>query len=90
MTYGRWKTQHDAGAITENIARLEVATGIEILSNTVPATFWTLFDIYSRPKLLIELREEISKNALQIDTSGTKIIDLADIKDPCPLLLSTF
>ncbi|KAL9117460.1 MAG: hypothetical protein Q9187_006004 [Circinaria calcarea] len=91
MTYGRWKTQHDAGATVEDIARLETAAGIGILSNTVPSTFWTLFEIYSRPELLTKLRKEISKNALHIDgSSATHIIDLADIKDQCPLLLSTF
>lgn len=91
MTYGRWKTQHDAGATTEDIARLETAAGIGILSNTVPSTFWTLFEIYSRPELLTALREEVEKKALRIDESNaTHTIDLADIKDQCPLLLSTF
>ncbi|KAF7510550.1 hypothetical protein GJ744_006396 [Endocarpon pusillum] len=91
MTYGRWKTQYDAGATTEDIARLETAAGIGILSNTVPSTFWTLFEIYSRPELLGRLREEISKNALHVDgSSAIHTVDLADIKDQCPLLLSTF
>ena len=39
MTMARWKTQHDAGATTEVIARLEFANTIGILSNTVPSTF---------------------------------------------------
>lgn len=91
MTYERWKTQNDAGATTENIARLETAAGIGVLSNTVPSIFWTLFEIYSRPQLLIALREEIEKHALRIDEfNGTHTIDLADIKDQCPFLLSTF
>ena len=95
MTYGRWKAQHDAGATTEDIARLETAAGIGILSNTVPSTFWTLFEIYSRPELLAKLREEIRMNALHLASSSnatgvTHTIDLADIKDRCPLLLSTF
>ena len=91
MTYGRWKTQHDAGATTEDIARLETAAGIGILSNTVPSTFWTIFEIYSRPELLVKLRDEISQNALHLDdSSAIHTIDLADIKDHCPLLVSTF
>ena len=39
MTYQRWKTQHDAGATIEDIARLETAAGIGILANTVPSIF---------------------------------------------------
>ncbi len=91
LTYARWKAQHDAGATTEDIARLEAATGLAILSNTVPSLFWTLFEIYSRPELLKANREEVEKNALRVDgINATHIIDLADIKDRCPLLLSTF
>lgn len=95
MTYGRWKTQLDAGATTEDIARLESALGVGILSNTVPSTFWTLFEIYSRPKLLADLREEVQANAMHLDVSNSDtitshIIDLADIRDRCPLLVSTF
>jgi cytochrome P450 len=98
MTYGRWKTQHDAGATTENIARLEAAAGIGILSNTVPSTFWTIFEIYSRPALLAQLRDEIKQHAMNIDVGtgnaspGKRVhtIDLAKIRDSCPLLVSTF
>ncbi|KAI9676944.1 MAG: hypothetical protein M1817_006783 [Caeruleum heppii] len=94
MTYGRWKTQHDAGATIEDIARLETAAGIGILSNTVPSTFWTLFEIYSRPDLVTRLREEVLQHAVHIESqeSGppTHAIDLADIRDHCVLLVSTF
>ncbi len=91
MTYGRWKTLHDAGATTKDIARLELLTSSGILANTVPALFWTIFEIYSRPELLTSLREEVEKNALRVDESNTThTIDLADVKDRCPLLLSTF
>ncbi|KAJ8116888.1 hypothetical protein OPT61_g1789 [Boeremia exigua] len=91
LTYNRWKVQHDAGATTEDIAKLEAAAGIGILSNTVPSTFWTLFDIYSRPSLLLELREEIRKNGLVIEPdTGLHVVDLASIRDSCHLLVSSF
>lgn len=91
LTMARWKTQHDAGATTENIARLEVASSVGVLSNTVPSTFWTLFDIYSRDELLADIREELKLNALVID-SDTKnhIVDLGLIRDGCPKLVSVF
>ncbi|KAJ4301953.1 hypothetical protein N0V90_004049 [Kalmusia sp. IMI 367209] len=91
LTYNRWKVQQDAGATTKDIARLEAAAGIGILSNTVPSTFWTLFDIYSRPSLLLELREEIRQNGLVIEPeTGLHIVDLAAIRDNCHLLVSSF
>ena len=91
LTYNRWKVQHDAGATTEDIAKLEAAAGIGILSNTVPSTFWTLFDIYSRPSLLLELREEIRQNGLVIEPdTGLHVVDLASIRDSCHLLVSSF
>jgi hypothetical protein len=96
MTYARWKVQRDAGASTADIARLEAAAGIGILSNTVPSTFWALFEIYSRPDLLADLRKEIIGNALSVDgqdnesASGVHVIDLAKIRDGCHNLVSTF
>jgi cytochrome P450 len=96
MTYARWKVQRDGGASIPNIARLEAAAGIGILSNTVPSTFWILFEIYSRQDLLADLRKEIIDNALSVENQGTEsasgvhVIDLAKIRDCCHKLVSTF
>lgn len=96
LTYGRWEVQHSAGTSSEDIAGLETVTGIGILSKTVPSAFWTPFGSYSRSKLLAQLREEIVTSALQVDASinsganPTHVIDLAAIKDQCPLLLLAF
>lgn len=65
--------------------------GLGLLSNTIPATFWYLFDIYSRPDLLTRVRDEIRENALHVaEDSQTAYIDVADIRDSCPLLVSAF
>lgn len=91
LTVARWQTQHDAGATTQDIARLETASSIGLLSNTVPSTFWTLFDIYSRPDLLAAIRTELQTNALTIDPDTNQhVVDLALIRDSCPKLLSAF
>ena len=91
LTMARWKTQHDAGATIKNIARSEAASSVGVLSNTVPSTFWTLFDIYSRDELLAGIREEIKSNGLVIDPKTNKhVVDLGLIQDGCPKLVSVF
>ncbi|KAJ5368173.1 uncharacterized protein N7496_007933 [Penicillium cataractarum] len=90
MVYTRWKTQDDAGATLEDIARLEIAMGLGILSNTVPACFWVIFDIFSRPDLLKELREQIQRTSLSVDCDGVHTVDMAAVQDNCPLLLASF
>ncbi|KAB8263615.1 cytochrome P450 [Aspergillus pseudonomiae] len=90
LVYARWKVQQEAGATLEDIARLEILTGVGILSNTVPSCFWLLFDILSRPELLRTIQDEIHQNAISIDSTGTHSLDLADIRTKCPMLLSSF
>uniref|UniRef100_A0A093V9S2 25-hydroxycholesterol 7-alpha-hydroxylase n=2 Tax=Talaromyces marneffei PM1 TaxID=1077442 RepID=A0A093V9S2_TALMA len=73
----------------EEFARIEASLGLGLLSNTVPTSFWLMYDLYSRPTLLEQLREEIQSNALYIDGQSATI-DVADLRDQCPLLVSAF
>jgi len=41
------------------MARSETVNGIAILANTVPTVFWTIFYIYSDPKLLTDVRRQV-------------------------------
>lgn len=52
MANSGWKMQHDSGARTEDIVRLEVVVGISIKSSTVPPTFRIVLDIFSWSTLL--------------------------------------
>lgn len=90
MSYTRWKKQLDGGATQENVARMEALMGLGILSNTVPSSFWAIFDLYSRPELLEEVRNEVRENAVSVDSDGTHTLNLGDIRDKCPLLLGSF
>jgi cytochrome P450 len=90
LTYARWKVQNEGGAALEDIARLEALNAIGILSNTVPTCFWVLFDIFSRPDLLKTIRNEIEAGVVSIDFAGVHTLDLADIREKCPTLTSTF
>lgn len=93
LAKARWEGHSKLGLSVEDIARLEVSLSFGLLSNTVPSTFWLLFDLYSRPDILEQVREEVRENALHLDTthgSRTAIIDLADLRDKCPLFVSVF
>lgn len=80
----------EGGLTLEEYSKLEVGMLIAFVSNTVPAMFWCLFDLYTRPKLLEELQQEIKANALSVAADGTHNIDLTAIREKCLLLLSTF
>jgi cytochrome P450 len=80
----------DGGFPLKEYAQLEVGTLIAFVSNTIPAMFWCLFDLYYRQKLLDEIRKEVQENALLVAVDGTHSINLTAIREQCPLLLSTF
>ncbi|KAK6003993.1 hypothetical protein QM012_008843 [Aureobasidium pullulans] len=90
MAQARWNVQHENGASTEDIARMETATVVGVVSNTTPSSFWMLVDVYSRPALLAQLRDEVREHALKKNESGEMVIDLAAMRDDCPNLLATF
>ncbi|KAH0195718.1 cytochrome P450, partial [Aureobasidium melanogenum] len=91
LAISRWKTQKENGATDLDIARLETALNVGVLSNTVPSTFWTIFEICSRPELLQAIRSEIEQNALRVDPStNLHTIDLGCLRARCPLLVSAF
>ncbi|EED11449.1 cytochrome P450 oxidoreductase, putative [Talaromyces stipitatus ATCC 10500] len=89
LAHARYNVHVTNGIPIEEVARIEASMGLGLLSNTVPTTFWFMFDLFSRPKLLEQLRGEIKNNALHVDGHNA-IIDVADLRDQCPLLVSTF
>ena len=90
LTAVRFKIAMEGGLTLEEYSQLEVGMLIAFVSNTVPAMFWCLFDLYYRPELLDELRKEIEANAMSVAVDGTHSIGLTAIREQCPLLLSTF
>lgn len=76
----------------EDIAKYEVGGAMAILVNTAPASFWTLFFIYSTPGLLDSIRIEIDAvtTSTNDDQGLTRFVDIKSLKERCPLLVSTF
>lgn len=72
----------------KDTAKAEVLGAIAILSNTIPATFWMAYHIFSDPVVLEDIRTELSEGVREVD--GVCTIDMAHVKESCPILLSTF
>ncbi|KAL4984222.1 cytochrome P450 [Aspergillus falconensis] len=95
LTKTRYRVMNEGGLTDTDIARAEVSMGLGLLSNTVPAAFWVLFDLYSRPGLLQEIREEIMRYAVRVESTHTHmgrkfIIDIPALRDSCPLFVSAY
>lgn len=75
----------------EDIARMEVASSVGLLSNVIPATFWVIYHLYSNPDLLQAVRDSLLSQGTTVDEGG-KIcsVDLDHVKTRCPVLLATF
>jgi len=43
------------------IARFEIAFSFGILANTVPASFWMLYHVFSSPSLFFALQKELDQ-----------------------------
>lgn len=82
------------GMPLNDVARSEFTNAVALLANTVPASFWMLYHIYSDPKVLADCREELA-NAIASDVGDGKkgaanVIDMFKVKSSCPIFLSTF
>ncbi|KAI0903585.1 cytochrome P450 [Ustulina deusta] len=87
----------DGGMSLEDAAKQETSFCVAMFGNTVPTLFWTIYELFSRPSLLAEVREEIATSAVSEVTKrfeGTDVsqfvLDVAALKTKCPLLLSSF
>ncbi|KAI1645029.1 cytochrome P450 [Daldinia loculata] len=84
----RVKINEDFQIPIKETAKIEVGGSFAILANTLPATFWMTYHIFSDPVVLEDIRTELYEHVKEVD--GICTIDLADVKGSCPILLSTF
>lgn len=76
------------GVPLEDMARLEVAISVPVISNTMPASFWLIYHIFSDPVVREDCRKQLWKYVTTRD--GIHTIDITYIKNQCPIFLSTF
>ncbi|CAG8979477.1 hypothetical protein HYALB_00012077 [Hymenoscyphus albidus] len=78
MTQGRYNDTKGTMSLND-IARLDVAQGITVFSNTVPSGFWTLYHVLSKPDVLSLVRSEAMKH-LHTEEFNGKIQRMLDVK----------
>jgi cytochrome P450 len=86
MLQERLKWHVAEGISTHEHARLEHTISFGFISNAAITSFWIINNIFGRPDLLHEIREEIYTNAFE--APGT--ISSTKLKESCPLLNSTW
>lgn len=86
----------EAGVPEADKAKQAAIFTIASFSNTAPTLYWTLWELFSRPELLAEVRAELGRNAVSgprscgNDKASGFVLDVAALKARCPLLLSVF
>ena len=76
------------GLTTKMAGNAELVMLFGIVGNAVPTTFWLLANIFSRPALLAELRQEAEKAVVR--KAKEAIVSVNILKTSCPLLVSTY
>lgn len=97
VVYERQHILRDGGMSLGDAAKQESSFCVAMFGNTVPTLYWTIYDLFSRPSLLAEVREEIKRTAVSEVTEKSEgagasqfVLDVAALKTKCPLLLSSF
>ena len=93
LAKSRYLAAEKNGTPLEDIAKFELSGLFGMLINTVPCTFWVVLDVFSRPKLLQDLRDELSTVLVKSsENDGTVIHKLyvARMRDNCPLPSAIF
>ncbi|KAI1385115.1 cytochrome P450 [Hypoxylon trugodes] len=87
------KKQHDvlshSGLSDPDIAKTATAFTIALLANTIQATFWLVYHIFSNDAILQDCRKELLA-VLQKGENGSHYLDLTSVKHSCPILFSTY
>lgn len=70
-------------------AATEIGQMVASLTNSLAASFWMVYHVFSDPVVLSECRAEVER-LVQGDENDVRTVDLANLKTLCPILLSTW
>lgn len=92
LVKNRFKVCADYNLSLEDTARFEIGGVIAITVSTIPAAFWMLYYVFSKPEILALLREEMGSvlETTNLDGSLTRTLSITKLRTACPLLTSTF
>ncbi|KAH7371921.1 cytochrome P450 [Pyrenochaeta sp. MPI-SDFR-AT-0127] len=88
VVHERHRILREAGVSPDEIAKRDATFPIAMFANTTPTLYWAVRDLFSRPKILQEVRDEIEVRAVSVPRPGVFVLDVAALKSQCPLLLS--
>ncbi|KAG8407447.1 hypothetical protein J3459_018499 [Metarhizium acridum] len=80
----------EAGVDELDYAKQASLFTIAVFSNTAPTFYWTVWEVFSRPGILAEIRDEVETHAVTRPNNGEFALDMAALKSKCPVLLSVF
>ncbi|KAI1333956.1 cytochrome P450 [Xylariaceae sp. FL0016] len=87
----RQKILRDGGIPEEDIYKMQATLSNAAFPNTVPTLFWTIFEIYTRPDLLEDIRRELYEKAVNhFDDGAGFVLNIAALQTECTLLLSAY
>ncbi|ETS80403.1 hypothetical protein PFICI_07932 [Pestalotiopsis fici W106-1] len=84
------RQKHNAAfGLDKDSAHIEIGQVAAGIVNTAPTAFWTIWQVLSDPIVLEDCRREVT-NLVTTDAHGVCVIDLAQVKTKCPILVSTW
>ncbi|KAF4445606.1 hypothetical protein F53441_10670 [Fusarium austroafricanum] len=86
----RLRSMQEAGLDEDELCKQQATFGIAAFANTVPIMRWTIHELFSRPEILKEVRNEVIEQAVSGDKETGFKMDVAALKTKCPLILSVF
>ncbi|KAL3418727.1 hypothetical protein PVAG01_10443 [Phlyctema vagabunda] len=84
------RTLREAGVCDLDNAKQASIFTIAAFSNSAPTLYWTIWELFSRPEILAEVRQEIMTQAVSGSKKEGFVLDVAVVKTRCPLLVSVF
>ncbi|KAF2455620.1 cytochrome P450 [Lineolata rhizophorae] len=88
LIQNRYHAHIGNGFTEEAWARSELGMLMGALVNASVSVFWMVINVFSRPKLLVELRKELEPI---VDVDGTKrTVNIHRLRSSCPLIIATF
>ncbi|KAF4999358.1 hypothetical protein FGRMN_2499 [Fusarium graminum] len=86
----RSRAMEEAGIDEDDICKQQATFGTAAFANTFPILHWTIWELFSRPELLEEVRKEVAEQAISGDKETGFKLDVAALKTKCSLILSIF